>query len=105
MSILEKSPEIRYLTHMIVFPDGDALIEQKAFVHDLQFEFKNWRHLPPFNNPSVDFSECSRRLLKNGEYKFETSTDKYGTLTHVISIDEQERKCGWFGTQKEGLSG
>ena len=103
MGIEEKSPEIRYLTHMIVFPDEDAFIEQKPFVHDLQFELSNWQHLPPFNNPSVDFADCSRELLKKGEYVFTTRYPPGGItakLTHRLIIEERERKTGWFGTPK-----
>lgn len=100
MGIVEKSPEIRYLTHMIVFADGDAFVEQKAFIHDLMFELKNWQHLPPFNSPEVDFKECSKRLLSKGEYKFVTPTDKFGPITHVVRIEEETRPCGWFGNEK-----
>jgi len=103
VGIIEKSPDIRYLTHMIVFPDGDAFVEQKPFVHDLMFELKNWQHLPPFNGPSVNFSECSKRLLSKGEYKFETPTDKFGTITHVMRIEDEQRPCGFFGKRKINL--
>lgn len=101
MGIQEKSYEIRYLTHMIVFPDEDTLVEQKEFIHDLNFELSNWKHLPPFNNPSVDFKECSKKLLKNGEYKFETPYPAGGNIVHWIMIDKEPRKCGWFGSENK----
>ena len=101
MGILEKSYEVRYLTHMIVFPDGDALVEQKPFIHELDFELNNWQYLPPFNGPDVNFSDCARSLKQKGEYKFITKTPRYGDLTHVIQIEDKERQTGWFGTPKE----
>jgi hypothetical protein len=100
MSVKNKTHDVRYLTHMIVFPDDDAFIEQKPFIHDLQFECDNWEHLPPFNTPGVNGKELIKTLLKKGEAKFQTPYPHGGNLDHVLSIDDHQRVCGWFGSNK-----
>ena len=105
MGIKEKSYEIRYLTHMIVFPDEDTLVTQKEFIHDLQFELGNWKHQSPFNNPSIDFADCSKALLSKGEYKFQTPYPPAGfgaKITHWLMIENNPRACGWFGSKDQG---
>ncbi len=101
MAIKEKSPEVRYLTHMIVFPDQDAFIEQRPFVHDLQFEAKNWLHTV-FHHQD-DARSLLRDLIKKGECRCTTPFPPGGPtarLTHLYLIEDNERPCGWFGTSK-----
>lgn len=94
MGIKEKSSEIRYLTHMIVFPDGDTLIEQKQFIHDLQFEGRNWlvsvfHHQ---NNPRIRVEE----LINKGETRCESKYPAGGYIKHIYTIEEKERPTGWL---------
>jgi len=86
---------------MIVFPDEDAFIEQKPFVHDLQFEASNWLHTV-FHHQD-DAKSLIRDLLKNGECRAYTSYPPAGPtakLTHVYRIENNERPTGWFGSKQ-----
>ena len=97
MGIKEKSYEIRYLTHMIVFPDGDAFVEQKQFIHDIQFEASNWLHSVFHHQDNA--KSLIRDLLKKGECR--CHTPYHGSnLTHVYTIEEKERPTGWFGSSQ-----
>ena len=103
MSVVEKSLEVRYLTHMIVFPDGDAMVEQKPFIHDLQFEAANWEHTLFHHQDNA--REQLRTLLQKGEVKCESPYPPDGVsakITHVYIIEDKERPTGWFGAKKEG---
>lgn len=103
MSVVDKSLEVRYLTHMIVFPDEDAFIEQKPFIHDLQFEAGNWQHTV-FHHQD-DKKSLLRDLLSKGECRCQTPYPPGGVsakLTHVYMIEDRERPTGWFGAKKEG---
>ena len=100
MSVAEKKPEVRYLTHMIVFPDEDAFIEQKPFVHDLQFEASNWEHsvFHHQDNPR----DLVSTLIKKGEVKVQSPYPPGGItakLTHIYMIEDKERPTGWFGSK------
>lgn len=96
--IENKSPEIRYLTHMIVFPDDDAFIEQLPFVHDLDFEMANWEKTIFHHTDNA--KELLKDLLKKGEARTETRYPPGGPtakVTHVYTIEKSERPVGWFG--------
>lgn len=109
MGIISKDFDIRYFTHMIIFPDEDCFIEQKPFIHDLQFELANLRHDAMFIALDIPFSEIADELLKKGEFVWETRYPPGGTkarLTHRLIIESKERKCGWQGLpskNKEGI--
>lgn len=94
MSIKSKASEVRYLTHMIVFHDGDAMVEQKPFVHDLQFEAGNWQHT--IFHHQDDARSLLAELITKGECRC-YSTYKGEKITHVYTIEDKERPCGWFG--------
>lgn len=96
MGIKEKVFEIRYLTHMMVFPDDDTLIEQLPFLHDIQFEAKNWLHTV-FHHQD-DARSLISDLLKKGEARCETPYPPGGfgaKITHVYIIEDKERQTGW----------
>lgn len=97
----EKEYKVRYLTHMIVFPDDDTFIEQTPFVHDLYFEGANWVHsiFHHQDNPK----EMVNELRKKGSVRCETKYPPAGPtakVTHIYSIEDQERKTGWFGSKQ-----
>lgn len=101
MAVKEKVLAVRYLTHMIVFPDEDAFIEQLPFVHDLQFEARNWQHTVFHHND--DAKSLITDLIKKGECRCETPYPPGGItarLTHIYSIEDNQRPCGWFGSKK-----
>lgn len=93
--------QVRYLTHMIVFPDDDAFIEQLPFVHDLDFEAANWQHTIFHHQDNK--RELLKDLLRKGECRCESPYPQGGIsakVTHVYRIDNQERPTGWFGAKK-----
>jgi hypothetical protein len=101
MSVDAKAEGIRYLTHMIVFPDDDAFIEQMAFVHDLQFEANNWQYTIFHHQDNA--KELLKDLLSTGECRTDSPYPPGGfgaKLTHVYRIENDSRPCGWFGAQK-----
>jgi hypothetical protein len=103
MSVESKVNEVRYLTHMIVFPDEDAFIEQLPFVHDLQFEASNWQHTV-FHHQDEAKSMISD-LLKKGECRCTSPYPPGGIsakLTHIYMIENNQRPTGWFGSKQEG---
>lgn len=105
MSVESKAADIRYLTHMIVFPDEDAFIEQRPFVHDLQFEAQNWQHT--IFHHQDEAKSLLRDLLSKGECRCQTPYPPGGfgaKLTHVYTIDNQERPTGWFGATQDKSS-
>jgi hypothetical protein len=98
-----KVPEVRYLTHMIVFPDDDAFIEQLPFVHDLQFESNNWMHTV-FHHQD-DARSLIKDLVTRGECRCKTPYPPGGIsakVDHVYKIENEPRQCGWFGS-KQGV--
>ena len=94
---------VRYLTHMIVFPDDDVFIEQFPFVHDLYFEGNNWIHtvFHHQDNPK----EMVNDLRKRGEARCQSKYPPAGPtakIDHIYKIEDKERETGWFGTKKYG---
>lgn len=101
MGISSKSLEVRYLTHMVVFPDGDAFVEQRPFIHDLQFECNNWL-LTVFHHQD-DARSLLADLVKKGECRCQSPYPPGGItakVDHVYTIEEKERATGWFGANK-----
>lgn len=101
MGIKEKSLEVRYLTHMILFPDGDAFVEQKEFIHDLQFEAGNWEHTLFHHQDNA--KDLVTTLIKKGEVRCESLYPPAGItakITHVYTIEDKVRATGWFGDKK-----
>jgi hypothetical protein len=99
--VKEKVSEVRYLTHMIVFPDGDALVEQLPFVHDLYFEAQNWQHTIFHHNDEA--KSLITDLIKKGECRCQTPYPPGGVsakLDHIYTIENKERPTGWFGATK-----
>lgn len=97
MGIKQKAADVRYLTHMIVFPGDDTFIEQLPFVHDLQFEAKNWRHTIFHHQDGA--KGLLNELVSKGECRCETNYPHGGVLTHVYTIEDKPRPCGWFGSK------
>lgn len=96
MGIESKSPEVRYLTHMIIFPDDDAMVEQLPFVHDLQFEATNWQHT--IFHHFDEAKSLIRDLITKGEARTETRYPPGGVtakLTHIWRIENDQRITGW----------
>lgn len=101
MSIKEKSLEVRYLTHMIVFPDGDAFVEQSQFIHDLQFEGSNWIHTIFHHQDNA--KDLITTLIKRGECRCDSPYPPGGItakINHIYTIEDKERPTGWFGVKK-----
>lgn len=102
MSVESKVRAVRYLTHLIVFPDEDAFVEQLPFVHDLQFEAANWQHTVFHHND--DAKSLLRDLLQKGECRSESPYPPGGfgsKIVHVYTIEDKERPCGWFGSKQQ----
>lgn len=98
MGVENKVDEVRYLTHMVVFPDEDAFIEQLPFVHELQFEAGNWTHTVFHHQENA--KELIKDLITKGECRCESPYPPGGIsakITHVYRIENNERPCGWFG--------
>jgi len=102
MSIESKSAEVRYLTHMIIFPDEDAFIEQKQFVHDLQFEAQNWQHT--LFHHQDDAKSLLKDLISKGECRCTSPYPPGGIsakITHLYRVEAEPRPCGWFGSKQQ----
>lgn len=88
MGTLEKSPDIRYLTYYLFFPSKpgvtDYWIQQKPFIHDLQFEIRNWTGI------NKDPKKV-RDLLTKGETHWK---DRRG-VEHRIVIEKEQRETNW----------
>lgn len=82
--IKEKSYDVRYWTWIIEFPDGDMIVKQTPFIHDLQFELRNtiFKH---------NSSACSS-LLKKGEYSWK-DTNK---VKHTMKVENKVVPTGRF---------
>ena len=99
--MLNKPNEVRYLTHLIVFPDEDAFVEQLPFVHDLQFEAANWQHTIFHHND--DAKSLIKALITKGECRCTSPYPPGGItakITHVYTIEDTVRPCGWFGSKE-----
>lgn len=91
MGVETKSKEIRYWTWYIEFPDGETMVKQSPFIHDLQFELKNtiFRH---------NQGAC-RSLLTKGEYSWK-DTNK---VRHTMRIENAPRETGRYQAKKDTL--
>jgi len=99
--IENKVPEVRYLTHTIIFPDDDAFIEQLPFVHDLEFEAQNWAKTVFHHTDNA--KELISDLIRYGEARTQTRYPPAGItakIVHLYQIENKERQTGWFGTQR-----
>jgi hypothetical protein len=93
MGIKSKSPDVRYLTYFLIFPgDNDYWVDQTPFIHDLQFELKNWHGINK-NHKRV------RDILTKGE----THWQDHNGVTHRLIIEEKQRARKW-GTGKPRLN-
>lgn len=92
MGILEKSPEVRYLTYYLFFPSrpgvADYWVKQTEFIHDVQFELKNggtvWRAIG--KDPKK-----ARDMLHKGETHWK---DRHG-CEHRIKIEKEWQETNW----------
>lgn len=83
MSVKDKTDHIRYLAILYEFPDGDNFIQQKEFVHSLQFEGKNWMHT--IFHDLEDAKALVDLLITKGECRCE-STTPFGKMTRWYRI-------------------
>lgn len=86
MGVQEKCPDIRYLTYYLFFPSKpgvtDYWIKQIPFIHDIQFEMKNWKGIT---------SEQKRDLLQKGETHWK---DRNGVERRIV-IEKTQRETNW----------
>lgn len=72
MAIRDKTDGLRYLAIMYEFADGETFIQQKEFIHSLQFEAKNWMHTV-FHDQD-DAKSLVDLLITKGECRCESQT-------------------------------
>lgn len=88
MGVRDKSPDIRYFTYFVCFPDGDMWIRQTAFVHSLQFELKN---LLAQNKLDPAWKHRCNDLVKKGETFWKDTNG----VEHRVVIESKLRSEKW----------
>lgn len=92
MGIENKSSEIRYWTWYMEFSDGDVLIKQAPFIHELQFELQN----TIFRKNQ----DACRNLLQKGEHSWIDENKVH----HTMRIESAPRETGWVNRKKMGTT-
>ena len=89
MAIKDKTDYLRYLAILYEFPDGETFVQQKEFIHSLQFEAKNWVHtvFHDLDNPKA----MADLLITKGECRTQSNTP-FGAMTRWYRILDKPLK-------------
>ena len=92
MGIVEKSPEVRYLTYYLFFPSrpgvADYWVKQLEFIHDVKWELQHGNSL--FKTIAKDPKKV-RDLLTKGE----THWKDRNKVEHRIKIEKEWQETNW----------